>query len=297
MLMDPRTYRRRRTLWLTVTAALAALLILGALQADLSAPEKAFGCLFYGGVSIAVGAQVLRATNPDAHYWHPKPFDAFYQDRHLRGVAFPLRAPNSVRWFGAAVVGAGLLGGGVFIGYTGTGVEGGTVNRIIATVLCCLFGLILLLGGLAKMHAGATPSTDWLVLARDGLHIPASMSGGTVGWDEIDHLDRQVRPANVSRIGELGEAVQSDARRRISAQYLRENDCIDVMGDQRQLARIGITQVPHPEQLISALEETRQDPSRQTHLDDPNPDQRLQPFSELATGFDPDGCSPAPSAE
>lgn len=293
--MSPRTYRRRRTMWLAITAALAALLILGTLQADLSAPEKAVGCLFYGGVSIAVGAQVLRATRPNPHYWRPRPFDAFYRDRHVRGVAFPLRAPNPVRWFGAAVIGAGLLGGGVFIGYTGAGVEGGTVTRIIATVLCCLFGLILLLGGLARLHAGATPSTDWLVLARDGLHTPATMSGGTVGWDEIDHLDREVRPADVSRIGQLGDAMQPHPGRRIAAQYMRENDCIEVLGGQRQLARIGVTQVPQPEKLISAIEETRQDRSRQTLLADPDPDQRLRPFSEMATGFDP-GDSPAPSA-
>lgn len=281
--MQPRTYRSRRFFWLSITVVMAALLVVGTLRTGLSAPEKVFGCLFYAGVCIAVAAQVIRTIRPDSKSLRPCPFDGRHGGRELRGIAFPVRAPGTIRWFGAAVIGVGLASGGAFIGVTGRGVDGGVGTRVVATVLCGLFGLILFFGGLARMRAPASPSRDWLVFARDGVHVPDTVPPQTVSWSEIGRLDRHVLPGNPSRASRaIGARYEHDrAGREIVANEVRENDVVDILDTQGQrLARINVTQVPHPGQLVAVMEAVRQDPGLQARLGDSDRDRRLHSLTE-----------------
>ncbi|MGH3376994.1 MAG: hypothetical protein ACRDP6_19875, partial [Actinoallomurus sp.] len=138
----------------------------------------------------------------------------------------------------------------VYIGVTGHGVEGGTGVRVVAIVLCTLFGLILALGGPATRRR-TSPDSSLVVLSAGAAHLPRPARTASVRWGDVTRAEAHTR----------GGAVTTNR----FPDYL-----IDLLGagDER-LARLTVTDLPDPSALLDTLNAACRDPGVRHSLDTP----------------------------
>ncbi|HEX6445210.1 MAG TPA: hypothetical protein VF053_09000 [Streptosporangiales bacterium] len=249
-------YRRRRLgrVWFVAACTGTMALLTGTTQ--LSLPEKVLGCLFWSGTCVAAVVTALRLGNPrtQAAKWAPRWYDGPYRGGRVRGVAIPVQvADHGVLPWAMLALGLVLLAGAVYIGVSGHGVDGGTGVRVVATVLCAVFGLILALGGPA-MRVDKSPDSSLVVLSADAVHLPRPGRTALVRWDDLARAEGNPR----------GGPMAGAAGNRLPGYVL---DLVGAGGE--RLARLPVSDLPDPSALLDTLNAARQDPGVRQSLETP----------------------------
>lgn len=258
--MSPSSFRRGRIVVIAIVAVISAGAVVGALLSDLSPFEKLLGVVFYLGLFLAAFGVWQSLSRPAAgRRWAPRHFTGRHQDHPVTGVAFPVRvADKGALSYGMVLLGAALLAGAGYVALTGKGVDGGTGTRVVAVVLSVLFGVVLLAGGVA-VRRSARAAARSVVLAPDALYVPGTAGGSRLPWEQITGFRRKVK----NRAVPAGDAAAS--------RYLRNDEVIDVLGsNDHRLAKITVTHVPEPEQLLRALTAVHLDASLRESLATPS---------------------------